>query len=75
MISIVLAVIIIAVIAIFSVQNAEPVTITLLFWAFQASLAIVIFLSVLSGILIAALIAISGKIKKFSGRRKSLPPL
>jgi len=72
MIAIVLSVVIIAVVAMFSVQNAEPVTITFLIWTFQASLAIVIFLSVLSGVLIAALISISGKIRKYSGRRKDL---
>ena len=71
MISIVLAVVIIAVIAVFSVQNAEPVTITFLFWTFKASLAIVIFLSVLSGVLIAVIISLPGKIRRISEKRKT----
>jgi uncharacterized integral membrane protein len=71
MISIVLAVVIIAVIAVFSVQNAEPVTITFLLWTFKASLAIVIFLSVLSGVLIAAIISLPGKIRRISEVRKT----
>jgi len=45
----VVAVLIIAVVTIFSVQNASPVAVTFLFWNFQASLAIVIFSLHLSG--------------------------
>jgi uncharacterized integral membrane protein len=52
----ILALLIIAVVAIFSAQNALPVFIVFLFWKFQASLAIVIFLSVLTGIVIASII-------------------
>jgi len=70
MTSIILVVVIVAVIAIFSVQNAEPVTISFLFWTFKASLAIVIFLSVLSGILIAVIISLPGKIRRISEMRK-----
>ncbi|MBI5100406.1 MAG: LapA family protein [Nitrospirae bacterium] len=40
----------------FSVQNAAPVIVSFLFWKFEASIAIVIFLSVLSGIIIGAVI-------------------
>jgi len=53
----ILALIIIILVAAFSVQNAAPVTISLLLWKFQASLAIVIFLSVLIGVIITAIIA------------------
>lgn len=52
MITIVIIVIVIATLAIFSIQNAVPVTISFLFWRFEASLAIVILLSVLAGIII-----------------------
>ena len=51
MFQIALVVIIILLVAIFSVQNADPVQFTFLFWKFEASLAIVIFLSVLSGLI------------------------
>lgn len=52
----VVAVLIIAVVTIFSVQNASPVAVTFLFWNFQASLAIVIFLSTLIGVIIGAIV-------------------
>lgn len=55
--------------AIFSVQNAMPVAITFLFWKFEASLAIVIFLAVLSGIILGALIVTLLKVK--SSKKKT----
>jgi len=54
MINIIIAIIIVLIVSIFSVQNASPVAISFLFWQFQASLAIIIFLCVLSGIVIGA---------------------
>jgi uncharacterized integral membrane protein len=42
--------------AIFSVQNAAPVAIVFLFWSFEASLAIVFFISVLGGAVVASVI-------------------
>jgi uncharacterized integral membrane protein len=48
--------IIIALVTVFSVQNADPVKFTFLFWKFEASLAIVIFLSVLSGLIAGVVI-------------------
>jgi len=53
----ILLLVIIALVAAFSVQNAAPVTISFILWKFQASLAIVIFLSVLIGAVIATIIA------------------
>jgi len=44
--------IIITLVTVFSVQNAIPVVISFLFWKFEASLAIVLFLSVLAGVFI-----------------------
>lgn len=49
MIATIFIMIIVTLVAIFSVQNAEPVTISFLYWKFEASLAIVVFLSVLCG--------------------------
>ncbi len=63
MVTIILLLIVVAIVAIFSVQNAVPVAITFLFWKFEASLAIVIFLSVLSGIMTGAIIISLLKIK------------
>lgn len=56
MVILVFAVLIIAVVTIFSVQNASPVAVTFLFWNFQASLAIVIFLSTLIGVIIGVIV-------------------
>lgn len=57
MIYIALVLIIMALVAIFSVQNAVPVIISFFFWKFEASLAIVIFLSVLTGLVTGVIIA------------------
>jgi len=56
MVGLIFAVLIIAVVTIFSVQNASPVAITLLFWHFQVSLAIIVFLSTLIGVIIGAIV-------------------
>jgi len=50
-------------VSIFSVQNAVPVTITLLFWKFEASLAIVIFLCAVFGMIAGAIIVSLLKVK------------
>ena len=60
----ILALLIIAVVAIFSAQNALPVSIVFLFWKFQASLAIVIFLSALTGVVIASIIFLWLRIRR-----------
>jgi uncharacterized integral membrane protein len=62
----VFVVFIIAVVTIFSVQNASPVAVKFLSWNFPASLAIVIFLSTLIGAIIGAIV--------FSVLRRKVPP-
>ena len=52
MITLIFVLIIITVVTVFSVQNAIPVVISFLFWKLEASLAIVLFLSVLAGVVI-----------------------
>jgi putative membrane protein len=52
MLSLIVFIITLSVAVIFSVQNAEPVAVSFLSWHFEASLAIVIALSVLGGIII-----------------------
>jgi len=64
MASIIVALIIVLIIAIFSVQNAAPVSISFLFWQFQASLAIIIFLCVLSGIIVGSILTFLIRIKR-----------
>jgi uncharacterized integral membrane protein len=50
MITFIFVVVIIVAVAAFSAQNATPVAVTFLIWHFEASLALVIVLSLLSGI-------------------------
>jgi uncharacterized integral membrane protein len=52
MITLIIVLIIMSVVTVFSVQNAMPVVISFLFWKFEASLAIVLFFSVLAGVVI-----------------------
>jgi len=52
MTTLIIVLIIVAVVTVFSVQNAIPVAISFLFWKFEASLAIVLFLCVLAGTII-----------------------
>ena len=56
MFNVAIIVIIIALVAVFSVQNADPVDFKFLLWEFKASLAIVIFLSVLTGLIAGVII-------------------
>jgi uncharacterized integral membrane protein len=51
-----LVLIIIVLVAVFSVQNADPVKFKFLLWEFDASLAIVIFLSALTGLIAGVII-------------------
>jgi uncharacterized integral membrane protein len=64
MATVILLLIVIAVVAIFSAQNAIPVAITFLFWKFGASLAIVIFLSVIVGAIAGAIIVSLLRLKR-----------
>ena len=52
MITLIIMVIIIALVTIFSVQNAIPVAISFFLWKFEASLAIVLFLTAVAGAII-----------------------
>jgi uncharacterized integral membrane protein len=52
LLTVVFVIIVIAVVAVFSVQNAVPISVTFLSWHFEASLAVVIILSVLAGMVI-----------------------
>jgi putative membrane protein len=64
MVSIVIAIIIILIVSIFSAQNADPVSISFFVWKFQASLAIVIFLCVLSGIIIGVTLMLLFRLRR-----------
>jgi lipopolysaccharide assembly protein A len=57
------------VIVLFSIQNAAPVTVWFYNWKFDASLAIVVFLSVIVGMLVETLFMVSLRLRKAMKRR------
>ena len=59
-----LALVILAGAVIFSAQNASPVTLSFINWQFSASLAIVVFLAMLAGMVIMGLFWIGMGLKK-----------
>jgi uncharacterized integral membrane protein len=69
-----LLLLLILLVALFSIQNAAPVIITFFFWRFEASLAIVVFLSVLAGTLIMAIISSSRAMRRSLKRQKTPAP-
>ena len=60
----IVVIIILLLVTIFSVQNAAPVAISFFFWKFAASLAIVVFLSVLIGVIIGSILVFSLRISR-----------
>lgn len=72
MITLIFLLLIIASVTVFSVQNAVPVTISLFVWRFEASLAIVVFLSVVSGILIGTGLIYLSRAKRYLKNRDTL---
>lgn len=49
---------------VFALSNAEPVEVSFLFWAFEGSLALMLLLTFLLGVLAALLMLIPGYFKK-----------
>jgi len=66
------AVLIIAAAVIFSTQNSAAVTLSFITWHFSASLAIVVFLAVLAGMVIMGLLWMGASFKK--GMKKGIKP-
>jgi uncharacterized integral membrane protein len=64
-----LAVVALVVVVLFSVQNSGPVTVWLYNWRFDASVAIVIFLSAFAGMAIEALFVVSLRLRRSVKRR------
>ena len=73
MITIIFVLIIIAIVALFSAQNAATVSVSFLTWKFEASLAIVIVLCVFIGIIIGVIISFLLRRKKVTERKIKLP--
>lgn len=70
MLIIALLLVIIILVSVFSVQNAVPVTLSFFLWRFEASLAIVIFLSVITGLITGIIIAILVR-RKLSAKKET----
>lgn len=70
MITVLVVLVIIGLVVVFSVQNAIPVATSFFLWKFEASLAIVVFLSVIAGIIIGAIISALFRVRL--ARRKQL---
>ncbi len=64
----ILAVVLGIFISVFAIQNAAPVTVKFIFWQFESSLAVLIILAILTGMLLVFLLSIPGRLK----RRKEL---
>jgi len=72
MITLVLVIIAVSVMVLFSIQNAAPVVVSFLSWNFGASLAVIIVLSVLIGILIGVTAASFWRLKRSIKNKKTM---
>jgi uncharacterized integral membrane protein len=67
----ILLVIVIAVAVIFSVQNASPVALSFLAWHFEASLAVVILLTLVTGMIVGmAILSLSRLMRSMRKKRE-----
>ncbi|MGD0487887.1 MAG: LapA family protein [Syntrophorhabdales bacterium] len=64
-----IAVLVIAAVVIFSVQNAAPVSVAFLMWKFGASLAVIVFLAFVIGIVATLLFSLALRLKSAARRR------
>lgn len=71
MLSLTAIIVMLAIVVIFSVQNAGPVSVSFLSWHFEASLAIVIALALLGGIVVG-MVAFSWIRLRGSSRNKKV---
>ena len=67
-----IVILIIVAAAIFSLQNAAPVAVAFLSWKFEASLAVIILLSTLIGILVGAATASFWRLKRSIRGKKAV---
>ncbi len=76
MIVLLIVALLIAVLAIiFAVQNAAPVTVTFLLWQFQGSLALILLLTFVLGVMVALLAVLPGIVRRsreIAGYKKKL---
>jgi uncharacterized integral membrane protein len=69
--TIIAVLVLITLVIVFSVQNAAPVAVSFLAWHTQASLAIIIFLSVIIGALIGIILSSFWMLKQRTARKKT----
>ena len=69
MVIIIILLLLVTIVAVFSVQNALPVAITFFFWKFEASLAIILFLTLIAGMIAGALIVTLMKMKSSQNKK------
>lgn len=62
--SLIVVLVVLVCVVVFSLQNGKPVTVTFLFWTFEASLAFVILTSVVAGALMTFVVAVGRSIKE-----------
>jgi len=70
LLTVVFVLIMISLVAVFSAQNAMPISVTFLSWHFEASLAVVILLSVLAGLVIGMIVVSALWLQRASIRRR-----
>lgn len=70
---VIIVIIIVAIVAIFSVQNAAPVAIAFMSWRFESSLAVVVFLSVVAGIIIGSVVTLLVRMQRGHKNKASVP--
>ena len=81
MLSLIVLSVVLLVVAIFALQNAEAVTIRFLFWQLQSSLAVVALAATAAGVLIAELFRLTNRLLRWKrgqpvtgpGREAMLP--
>jgi uncharacterized integral membrane protein len=75
MITLVIVLIAVTVMVTFSVQNAAPVAVGFLAWEFQASLAVIILLSVLMGMVMGSIMVSLWRYKRSQRDKKTRTPV
>ncbi len=75
---IIIALLIAVVAVVFALQNTAAVTVTFLFWSIHGSLALVLLLTLLTGVLISVLVSLPGLVRRKwtgAGQKKKLAAL
>jgi uncharacterized integral membrane protein len=60
-------------VALFALQNADPVTLRFLHWQFQSSVAVVTLGATAAGALIAGLMGLGARLRRWQRRRATEP--